>query len=96
MMSDVEVKMKLLNTSRHTWYSASSVVRAFSCQPSSLLPKQGFLFHIPAKNIQVNRWGNLPGTQSIKTQGGGFDWLCYSVFWSISSHFDIPDITISI
>lgn len=68
MMSDVEVKMRLLNTSRHRWYNTSSIVRAFSCQPPSLLPKPGFLFHILARNIQLYHWCNLLDTRSIKTR----------------------------
>lgn len=67
-MSDIEVKIKLLNISRHRWYSRSSTIKAFSCQPSSLLPKLGFLFHILARNIQLNLWSNLPDTLSIKSR----------------------------
>lgn len=67
-MSDSEVKIKLLNTSSHRWCSGSSIIKAFSCQPSSPLPKQGFLFHILARNIQLKHWSNLPDTLSIKSR----------------------------
>lgn len=66
MMSDVEVKIKPLNTSRHRWYSRSSIIKAFSCQPSSLFPKLGLLFHILAKNIRLNHQSNLPDTPNSK------------------------------
>lgn len=83
MMSDVEVKIKPLNTSRHRWYSRSSITKAFSCQPSSLLLKLGFLFHILAKNIQLNHWSNLPDTLNSKSRGkvlSGCVTVCFGLF----------------
>lgn len=82
-MSDVEVKIKPLNTSRHRWYSRSSIIKAFSCQPSSLLPKLGLLFHILAKNIQLNHQSNLPDTLNSKRRKkvvSGCVTVCFGLF----------------
>lgn len=66
-MSHVEVKIKALNTSRHRWYSRSCIIKAFFCQPTSFLSKLGLLFHILAKNIQLNHQSNLPDTLRSKS-----------------------------
>lgn len=92
-MSDVEIKIKLLNISRHRWYSGSSILKAFPCQPSSLLPKLRFLFHILAKNIHLNHWSNLPNTLSIKSWEKVLS-VRVIVFFGISSHTDIPYISV--
>lgn len=68
VMSDVEVKIKLINTSRQRWYGRSSIIRAFSCQPSSLLPKRSFRFTFLPKIlsctigvISLTPWVSGPG-----------------------------------
>lgn len=83
MMSDVEVKIKPLNTSRHRWYSRSSTIKAFSCQPSFLLPKLGLLFHILARNIQLNHWSSLPDTLNSRRGekvASGCVTVCFGLF----------------